>query len=101
MASFAASLNARIDVADEPTADAVTLATIHSAKGLEWDAVALVGASDGLLPVSHAVTPDAVAEERRVLYVAVTRARRHLRVSWARRRGAGGAERTRSMLLPG
>lgn len=100
MASFVASLNARVAAADEPTADAVTLATVHSAKGLEWDAVAVVGLSEGLLPLSYAVTPDAVAEERRVLYVAVTRARRYLHLSWAQRRAAGGALRTRSSLLP-
>jgi DNA helicase-2/ATP-dependent DNA helicase PcrA len=67
----------------EPTVSAVTLATLHSAKGLEWDAVHLVGLSEGLVPISHASTLAAVDEERRLLYVGVTRARRVLRLSWS------------------
>ncbi|MDR1712094.1 MAG: ATP-dependent DNA helicase UvrD2 [Propionibacteriaceae bacterium] len=62
--------------------DAVTLATLHSAKGLEWDAVAIVGAQDGLLPFSRANTPAQLAEEARLCYVGVTRARTWLRISW-------------------
>jgi DNA helicase-2/ATP-dependent DNA helicase PcrA len=100
VATFVAALNARAAIADEPTVDAVTLASIHSAKGLEWDAVAIAGCSEGLLPISHAVTPDTVAEERRVLYVAITRAKRHLLLSWALRRATGAAQRSRSLLLP-
>jgi DNA helicase-2/ATP-dependent DNA helicase PcrA len=67
----------------EPTLSAVTLATLHSAKGLEWDNVYLVGLSEGLMPISYAKTAEAVEEERRLLYVGVTRARRKLRLSWA------------------
>jgi DNA helicase-2/ATP-dependent DNA helicase PcrA len=67
----------------EPTVSAVTLATLHSAKGLEWDAVHLVGLSEGLVPISHATTLAAVDEERRLLYVGITRARRELRLSWS------------------
>jgi DNA helicase II / ATP-dependent DNA helicase PcrA len=68
----------------------VTLSTLHAAKGLEWDAVFLVGLVDGTLPITHATTPEQVAEERRLLYVGMTRARRHLSLSWAQARAAGG-----------
>jgi DNA helicase-2/ATP-dependent DNA helicase PcrA len=74
----------------EPAADAVDLSTFHRAKGLEWPAVALVGLEDGLVPISYATTATARAEERRLLYVAVTRAEEDLWCSWARQRQAGG-----------
>jgi DNA helicase-2/ATP-dependent DNA helicase PcrA len=67
----------------EPTVKAVTLATLHSAKGLEWDSVHLVGLSEGLVPIGYARTPAAIDEERRLLYVGVTRARRILSLSWS------------------
>ena len=67
----------------EPTLSAVTLATLHSAKGLEWESVHLVGLSEGLLPISYAKDANAVDEERRLLYVGITRARRRLALSWS------------------
>jgi ATP-dependent DNA helicase UvrD/PcrA len=67
----------------------VTLASLHSAKGLEWDAVFLVGLTDGTLPIQHASTPEQVAEERRLLYVGITRARDRLALSWALARSPG------------
>jgi DNA helicase-2/ATP-dependent DNA helicase PcrA len=67
----------------EPTMAAVTLATLHSAKGLEWDTVYVVGVSEGLVPVSYAKTLETIDEERRLLYVGITRARRRLHLSWA------------------
>ncbi len=67
----------------EPTMSAVTLATLHSAKGLEWDSVYLVGLAEGLVPISYAKTPATIEEERRLLYVGITRARRSLSLSWA------------------
>ena len=73
-----------------PTVDGVTLASLHAAKGLEWDAVFLVGLVDGTVPLIHADTPDQVEEERRLLYVGVTRAREHLQLSWALSRSPGG-----------
>ncbi len=73
----------------EPTVAAVTLATLHSAKGLEWDSVYLIGLSEGLVPISYAKTFDQVDEERRLLYVGITRARRRLHLSWAE----GGQQR--------
>ena len=69
--------------------DAVTLSTFHRAKGLQWPGVAIVGLEDGLVPIVHATTPDAVAEEHRLLYVAITRAEDDLWCSWARTRRHG------------
>ena len=77
-----------------PTVEGVTLASLHAAKGLEWDAVFLVGLVDGMVPIVHAQTATAVEEERRLLYVGVTRAREHLSLSWSWARNPGGA-RTR------
>ncbi|MEZ0164701.1 ATP-dependent helicase [Kineococcus sp. LSe6-4] len=73
-----------------PTVDGVTLASFHAAKGLEWDVVHLVGVSEGLLPISFAETPEEVEEERRLLYVGVTRAREGIHLSWANSRTPGG-----------
>ncbi len=67
----------------EPTMSAVSLASLHSAKGLEWESVYLVGLSEGLVPISYAKTAEAIDEERRLLYVGVTRARRRLSLSWS------------------
>lgn len=75
---------------DGPTGgDAVTIATFHAAKGLEWDVVHLAGLEAGLVPVTRARTPEARAEEQRLLYVAVTRASTVLSLSWARQRSFG------------
>ncbi len=91
--------------ADAPDArGAVTLATFHRAKGLEFDAVLLVALEEGLLPISHATSDEEVEEERRLLYVGVTRARRHLWLSWAQTRvGRSGRAQSRrpSRLLYG
>jgi DNA helicase II / ATP-dependent DNA helicase PcrA len=73
-----------------PVADGVTLASLHAAKGLEWDAVFVVGCHEGTLPLAYAETPAQLAEERRLLYVGVTRARQWLRVSWSLSRTPGG-----------
>jgi len=73
-----------------PAVDGVTLASLHAAKGLEWDAVFIVGLVDGTLPISYAQTPEQVEEERRLLYVGITRAREHLSLSWASSRTPGG-----------
>ena len=76
-------------------ADAVDLATFHSAKGLEWPVVFLAGLEAGLVPVGRAETPEARAEERRLLYVAVTRAASELHCSWAERRAFGARSMAR------
>jgi DNA helicase-2/ATP-dependent DNA helicase PcrA len=83
----------------EPTMSAVTLATLHSAKGLEWDTVYLVGLNDGLVPITYAKTDEAVDEERRLLYVGITRARQRLHLSWAKGGSARGGERRPSRFL--
>lgn len=70
-------------------ADAVTIATFHAAKGLEWEVVHLAGVEAGLVPISHARTPEARREEQRLFYVAVTRAADVLRCSWAKTRTFG------------
>ena len=102
LATFVAELDERVAYQAEPDKAGVELATIHAAKGLEWDAVFLVGVAEGLLPISYAKTAAAREEERRLLYVAVTRARDLLTLSWARSRGADGrGKRKRSRLLDG
>ena len=80
---FTDDLLARQAAQHEPAIAAVTLCTLHAAKGLEWDDVHIVGLGDGLLPIGYARTRDAVDEERRLLYVGITRARRRLALSWA------------------
>lgn len=91
-----AELKVRADARHPPVVQGVTLASLHAAKGLEWDAVFLVGLADGTLPISHALShgPDseAVEEERRLLYVGITRARVHLTLSWALSRTPGGRQ---------
>ena len=82
--------------ADSPTEHgAVSLLTLHKAKGLEFDAVFLIAVEEGLLPISHAKTAAEVEEERRLLYVGVTRARRHLFISWALQRPGWGGKLTK------
>ncbi|QTE30018.1 ATP-dependent helicase [Pengzhenrongella sicca] len=95
-------LDERASAQHAPTVEGVTLASLHAAKGLEWDAVFLAGMSEGLMPISLAETDDAVAEERRLLYVGITRAREHLELSYARSRNPGGrASRRRTHFLDG
>jgi DNA helicase II / ATP-dependent DNA helicase PcrA len=94
-----AELRQRADARHPPVVQGVTLASLHAAKGLEWDAVFLVGLADNTLPISHALAhgPDSepVEEERRLLYVGITRARTHLALSWALARAPGGRQSRR------
>ena len=74
-----------------PGRGAVTVSTIHKAKGLEWEACVVARMTEGSLPSVYATTPAEIAEERRLAYVAVTRARRHLVATWAAARRGGRA----------
>ena len=95
MRSFTDDLMSRARAQDEPTLRAVTLATLHAAKGLEWDHVYLVGLAEGLLPIAYATHFDQIDEERRLAYVGITRARRSLSLSWQ----AGSRGRSPSRFL--
>lgn len=99
-ADLLADLTQRAEADVEPTVNAVTLSTIHAAKGLEWDTVYIAGVSEGLLPLSFATDDAAIAEERRLLYVAVTRAKSALTLSWAERGANQSSSRTRSRFIP-
>ncbi|KAA2262819.1 ATP-dependent DNA helicase UvrD2 [Solihabitans fulvus] len=103
LARFVVELDVRAEAQHPPTVEGVTLASLHAAKGLEWDAVFLIGLVEGTLPIQHADGDDAaIEEERRLLYVGVTRAREHLWLSWALSRAAGGARyRRRSRFVYG
>ena len=102
VATLAAELDQRAEAQHAPTVEGVTLASLHAAKGLEWDAVFLVGLTDGTMPIQHAETPEEIEEERRLFYVGVTRARTRLALSWALSRTEGGRRpRRRSRFLTG
>ncbi|MEU3465292.1 ATP-dependent DNA helicase UvrD2 [Streptomyces sp. NPDC006733] len=102
LSDLVAELDERASAQHAPTVEGVTLASLHAAKGLEWDAVFLVGLTEGMMPITYAKTDEQVEEERRLLYVGVTRARLHLFLSWALSRSPGGrASRKPSRFLDG
>jgi DNA helicase-2/ATP-dependent DNA helicase PcrA len=101
LADFGVELARRAANQHAPTVDGVTLGSLHAAKGLEWDAVFLVGLAEGTLPTTYAKTPEALEEERRLLYVGITRAREWLWMSYAGARAPGGRQRRPSRFLPG
>ena len=106
MTNLLGILRERAQSKNPPKVEGVTLASIHAAKGLEWDAVFLIGLVDGTVPIRHALkgthSEDAIEEERRLLYVGVTRAREVLELSWAQARQPGGkASRRRTRFLDG
>ncbi|WP_420718974.1 ATP-dependent DNA helicase UvrD2 [Streptomyces sp. NRRL S-646] len=90
LGDLVAELDERANAQHAPTVQGVTLASLHSAKGLEWDVVFLVGVAEGMMPITYAKTDEQIEEERRLLYVGVTRAREHLHVSWSLSRSPGG-----------
>jgi DNA helicase II / ATP-dependent DNA helicase PcrA len=94
LADLASELAVRSSLGHAPAAAGVTLASLHAAKGLEWDAVFLAGLTDGTVPIIYAQSDEAIEEERRLLYVGVTRARDRLFLSWALAR-TPGARRSR------
>jgi len=97
---FIAALDHRNEYDHDPVANAVTLASIHAVKGLEWDAVFVAGLSDGLLPITYAKTPTLISQERRLFYVALTRAKNYLHISWAKSRNSyTKAHRSSSIFL--
>ena len=96
---LSAELDRRAEAQHVPAAQGVTVCTLHSAKGLEWDAVALLGIHEGSLPFVLASSHEQISEEQRLLYVGVTRARRLLRVSWSRTRNGSGHPRPPSRFL--
>lgn len=102
LVEFVRELDERASAQHAPTVQGVTLASLHAAKGLEWDTVFLAGCSDGFLPIAMADTAEAIEEERRLMYVGMTRARRELRLSWAGARTPGArASRRPSRFLDG
>ena len=83
MRAFLRDIEERAEQNNPPTLPGVTLSTLHAAKGMEWKRVFLVGVADGSLPLSSARTSREIEEERRLLYVGLTRAQAHLSISYA------------------
>lgn len=101
LSQFIDELGRRAAAQHAPTLDGVTLASLHSAKGLEWDVVFLVGLAEGTIPTSRARTTAQREEERRLLYVGITRARLELYLSYGLVRSENGRPRDPSSLLDG
>jgi DNA helicase-2/ATP-dependent DNA helicase PcrA len=99
LGELVAEFERRAEMAHAPTPDGVTVATLHAAKGLEWSAVFVVGCAEGNLPIVYADTAARVAEERRLFYVGITRARDRLVVTWALTRSGSGRTREPSRFL--
>ena len=68
-----------------PVAEGVVVSTLHSAKGLEWEIVHMIGLTEGYLPISYAQTEAEIREEKRLMYVGITRAKREITLTWAKR----------------
>ena len=96
---FAKELDERQRSQHEPVKAAVTLSTMHAAKGLEWDMVFIVGLTEGYLPITYAQSESEIREEQRLLYVGLTRARKELTLSWARRDANSTRDREPSRFL--
>lgn len=99
IADFSAELDERRRSQHEPVKAAVTLSTIHAAKGLEWASVFVIGLTEGYLPISYATKDSEIAEEKRLFYVAITRAGRFLQLSWAKTDGGRPREASRFLSL--
>ena len=99
-ATLVAELDERAAAQHAPAVEGVTLASLHAAKGLEWDAVFLVGLTEGLMPITLADGWEAVEEERRLLYVGITRAREHLHAVVGAGPDAGRPGRPAAVAVP-
>ena len=99
ISDFAKELDERQRSQHEPIKAAVTLSTMHAAKGLEWDLVFIVGLTEGYVPITYAQTEAEIREEQRLLYVGLTRARKELTISWARRDANSTRDREPSRFL--
>lgn len=96
-AAFSAWLRSTLLTEDPAGTDAVDIVTFHAAKGLEWSVVHVAGLEKGFVPIHHAEEdPEGIDEERRLLYVALTRARDELWCTWAQRRAFGSRSLRRS-----
>jgi DNA helicase II / ATP-dependent DNA helicase PcrA len=99
MSELVEEFERRAQLSHAPTADGVTVTTLHSAKGLEWPVVFIIGAAEGNLPIVYADTQARIEEERRLFYVGVTRARDRLVVTWSLTRPGSLRHRQASRFL--
>ncbi|MFM6971301.1 MAG: ATP-dependent helicase [Rhodoluna sp.] len=96
---FAKELDERQRSQHEPVKAAVTLSTIHAAKGLEWSHVFIIGLTEGYLPISYAQSESELREEQRLLYVGLTRAKKELTLSWSKKDISGTRENSPSRFI--
>jgi len=84
------SLMSMLEGRENGEPDAVKLSTLHAAKGLEFGHVFLIGVEEGILPHRESVDNDKIEEERRLMYVGITRAQKSLNISWCKKRKRAG-----------
>lgn len=90
VAAFCSWISTQAEAGNKADADVVSVMTVHAAKGLEFDTVYLLGADDGIFPSGRSLKEGGIEEERRLMYVALTRARRRLVVTHVKRRRVYG-----------